>query len=135
MAVRSQNTDDFIYALSCCRNQLGGVPQTLVPDNLKSAFIKSSRYEQDIDQALAASSGMPTIVEQLLLQPVREAARQDTGGKPGKTGLQPGICPVTKTAVLRPPPVEHGNQRKGQGRQSNPDVAKAVLPGGKVSFR
>jgi transposase len=52
MAVRSQNTGDFIYALSCCLNQLGGVPQTLVPDNLKSAIIKANRYEPDINQVL-----------------------------------------------------------------------------------
>lgn len=52
MAVRSQNTADFIYALSCCLNQLGGVPQTLVPDNLKSAIIKANRYEPDINQVL-----------------------------------------------------------------------------------
>lgn len=52
MAVRSQNTSDFIYALSCCLNQLGGVPQTLVPDNLKSAIIKANRYEPDINQVM-----------------------------------------------------------------------------------
>jgi len=52
MAVRSQNTGDFIYALSCCLNQLGGVPQTLVPDNLKSAITKADRYEPDINQVM-----------------------------------------------------------------------------------
>lgn len=52
MAVRSQNTGDFIYALSCCLHELGGVPQTLVPDNLKSAIIKANRYEPDINQAM-----------------------------------------------------------------------------------
>ena len=33
MAVPSQNIEDFIYALKCCLKELGGVPQTLVPDN------------------------------------------------------------------------------------------------------
>ena len=45
MAVRSQSTEDFLYALSCCLNELGGVPLALVPDNLKAAVIKANRYE------------------------------------------------------------------------------------------
>ncbi len=52
MAVRSQNIHDFLYALSCCLNELGGVPQTLVPDNLKSAVTKAGRYEPDINTML-----------------------------------------------------------------------------------
>ncbi len=45
MAVKSQNTEDFLHALRCCLEHLGGIPQVLVPDNLKSAVIKSSKYE------------------------------------------------------------------------------------------
>lgn len=52
IAVRSQNTEDFIYALECCMKEIGGVPQTLVPDNLKAAVVKASRYEPDINQVL-----------------------------------------------------------------------------------
>lgn len=52
MAVNSQKIPDFIYALTCCLNALGGVPQALVPDNLKSAVITSSRYEPTINRAL-----------------------------------------------------------------------------------
>ena len=52
MAVRSQCIEDFIFALSCCLKDIGGVPQTIVPDNLKSAVIKSSRYEPTINRAL-----------------------------------------------------------------------------------
>lgn len=52
MAVPSQKLEDFIYALDCCLKNLGGVPQTLVPDNLKSAVIKASAYEPDINRAL-----------------------------------------------------------------------------------
>jgi transposase len=32
MAVKSQGVDDFLHALKCCLNELGGVPQVLVPD-------------------------------------------------------------------------------------------------------
>jgi transposase len=52
MAVHSQSIDDFIYALGCCLKEIGGVPQVLVPDNLKSAIIKANRYEPDVNRVL-----------------------------------------------------------------------------------
>ena len=52
MAVPSQSTENFVYALSCCLKGLGGVPQALVPDNLKAAIVKSNRYEPGINQVL-----------------------------------------------------------------------------------
>ncbi|WP_375587502.1 IS21 family transposase [Flagellimonas aurea] len=52
MAVPSQKLEDFIHALSCCLKELGGVPLTLVPDNLKAAVIKANPYEPDINRAL-----------------------------------------------------------------------------------
>lgn len=52
MAVPSQTIADFIHALVCCLTALGGVPRALVPDNLKSAVVKASRYEPDVNRAL-----------------------------------------------------------------------------------
>ena len=52
MAVPSQSTEDFLYGLSCCLQDLGGVPQALVPDNLKSAVTKANRYEPGINRVL-----------------------------------------------------------------------------------
>jgi len=52
MAVPSQRIDDFIYALTCCLQSLGGAPKVLVPDNLKSAVTKANRYEPGINQVL-----------------------------------------------------------------------------------
>lgn len=52
IAVPSQKLEDFIYALGCCLKDLGGVPQTLVPDNLKAAVIKANPYEPDLNRAL-----------------------------------------------------------------------------------
>ena len=52
MAVKSQNTEDFLYALSCCLEDMGGVPQVLVPDNLKAAVVKANQYEPTINRAM-----------------------------------------------------------------------------------
>jgi transposase len=52
MAIKSQSIGDFLYALGCCLEDLGGVPEVLVPDNLKSAIVKASSYEPDVNSAL-----------------------------------------------------------------------------------
>lgn len=52
MAVPSQRIGDFLYALGCCLQDIGGVPRALVPDNLKSAIIRTDRYEPDINRGL-----------------------------------------------------------------------------------
>jgi transposase len=52
MAVKSQSVEDFIYALTCCINHLGGTPRALVPDNLKAAVVKADSYEPSINTAL-----------------------------------------------------------------------------------
>lgn len=52
MAVRSQGIEDFLYALACCLSFFGGVPMILIPDNLKAAIIKASRYDPDLTRAL-----------------------------------------------------------------------------------
>lgn len=52
MAVKSQNIEDFIHALRCCLEDIGGVPLMLVPDNLKSAIVKANNYEPTVNQSL-----------------------------------------------------------------------------------
>ena len=52
MALRSQTTGDFIHALACCLKALGGCPQVIVPDNMKAAIVKASKYEPDINRVL-----------------------------------------------------------------------------------
>ncbi|WP_335965121.1 IS21 family transposase [Galbibacter sp. PAP.153] len=52
LAVPSQKTEDFIYALNCCLQFFGGVPQTLVPDNLKAAVAQANNYEPTINRVL-----------------------------------------------------------------------------------
>jgi transposase len=53
-AVESQRVEDFI---GCCENALryfGGAPNAIVPDNLKSAVIKSNRYEPNLNENFEA---------------------------------------------------------------------------------
>lgn len=52
IAVESQCTGDFLYALEQCLIAIGGVPKMIVCDNLKAAVIKSNRYEPEINRAL-----------------------------------------------------------------------------------
>jgi transposase len=53
-AVGSQQKEDFITA---CENTpalyIGGVPDAIVPDNLKAAVTKSSRYEPTLNESFA----------------------------------------------------------------------------------
>src|SRR5579872_2952420 len=53
-AVESQRVEDFI---GCCENALqyfGGAPNAIVPDNLKSAVIRSNRYEPKLNENFEA---------------------------------------------------------------------------------
>jgi len=52
MAVPSQSTDDFLYALSCCLKHLGGSPKIVVTDNLKASVIKTDRYEPELNRVM-----------------------------------------------------------------------------------
>lgn len=76
MAVRSQNVSDFLYALACCLKFFGGVPQVLIPDNLKSAIVKASQYEPSINRALDdfANHYNTTVVPARVRKPKDKAA-------------------------------------------------------------
>lgn len=54
MAVYSQKKEDFILACERALHFYGGVPQAIVPDNLKSAVSKASKYEAQLNENFAA---------------------------------------------------------------------------------
>jgi transposase len=54
MAVASQKKEDFIFACECALLFFDGVPEAIVPDNLKSAVNKASRYEAELNDSFAA---------------------------------------------------------------------------------
>jgi transposase len=49
-AVATQGKEDFIAACENALHFCGGVPQAIVPDNLKSAVTKSSKYEPTLNE-------------------------------------------------------------------------------------
>ena len=54
MAVASQRKEDFILGCEQALHFYGGVPQAIVPDNLKSAVTKASKYEAQLNDNFAA---------------------------------------------------------------------------------
>ena len=52
-ASASQKKEDFIQSIENALWFYGGVPDALVPDNLKSAVTKSSRYEPKVNETFA----------------------------------------------------------------------------------
>jgi transposase len=54
MAVKSQKKEDFMLACEAALHFYGGVPEAIVPDNLKSAVKKASRYEAELNDSFAA---------------------------------------------------------------------------------
>jgi len=51
-AVLSQNTESFLRSLENAFRHFGGVPERLVPDNLKAAVIKADWYEPELNPKL-----------------------------------------------------------------------------------
>jgi transposase len=54
VAVASQQKEDFIRSCEKALHFYGGVPAAIVPDNLKSAVTKASRYEAQLNEDFAA---------------------------------------------------------------------------------
>ena len=51
-ATPSQKKEDFVVSVENAMRFFEGVPAAIVPDNLKSAVIKSSRFEPTINETL-----------------------------------------------------------------------------------
>jgi len=56
-AVRSQKKEDLIKACEGALHYFGGVPRAIVPDNLRSAVTRDSKYEAIIHEEFAAFAG------------------------------------------------------------------------------
>ncbi len=101
MAVRSQNISDFLYALGCCLQELGGVPQVLVPDNLKSAIVKANRYEPDVNRALEdfANHYHTAVIPARARKPKDKALRSSRSLPDAKAGSGRSATRVKRTEV------------------------------------
>lgn len=51
-ATRTQSKEEVIEALNKCFQFIGGVPQVVIPDNMKAAVTKSHKYEPVINRSL-----------------------------------------------------------------------------------
>lgn len=75
-AVESQRKEDLIKATENTLHYFGGVPQAIVPDNLKSAVTKGSKYEAVLNEELpSVSSCLRGIVRQRPLLPLHSSVR------------------------------------------------------------
>lgn len=52
-ATASERTEHVIGAMNRCLRYMGGAPRCLVPDNMKSAVIRSDRYEPHLNEVLS----------------------------------------------------------------------------------
>jgi len=97
-AVPSQKTPDFLDALDKCIQFLGGVPRCIVPDNLKSAVIKSDRYEPEINRCMEdlANHYGTVIIPARAGKPRGQECRR----KPCKDHLYTGICQTSKQELF-----------------------------------
>jgi len=69
----SQKKEDFIISMNHCLEHFGGVPKSIVTDNLKSAVTKASKYEAILNKSLKALS----IHYKTSINPTRSYSPQD----------------------------------------------------------
>ena len=62
MAVHSQRKEDFILGCERALHFYGGVPLAIVPDNLKSAVTKASKYEAQLKTTLPPLQSITTLL-------------------------------------------------------------------------
>lgn len=127
-AVESQCKEDFITACENALSYYGGVPKAIVPDNLKSAVIKASRYEATVNQEFERFGehyGM-TILPARVRKPKDKAHVENAVKLTYKdifTVIEPLHCPDLKTLnfAIRSALERHNNQnlaRRNYSRRS-----------------
>ena len=89
-AIHSQRKADFLTVLADSLTFFGGVPQAIIPDNMKTAVIKAHRYDPLINESLehfASHYATATADRVYLSNQKRQAQRQGFGGKCSSSGL------------------------------------------------
>ena len=72
-AVKTQQREDFIHAVTKCLRFMGGVPQAIVPDNLKSAVSKAHKYAPEVNKTFKDMA----LHYNCVIDPTRPYAPQD----------------------------------------------------------
>lgn len=93
-AVSSQQKEDFITACENTLHYIGGVPDAIVPDNLKAAVTKSSRFEPTLNETFAdfADHYGTTILPARAFRPRDKALVEGCGYH-----VYPDLCPFKKS--------------------------------------
>lgn len=121
-AVMSQKKEDFITACENALHYFGGVPQAIVPDNLKTAVTKSDRYEPTLNEAFQdfADYYQTTLLPTRAYRP-RDKSLVEGAVKIVYTRIYSNLPKELSTslpdlnAAIRPH-LEHHNGTKMQGR-------------------
>ncbi len=137
-AVMSQQKEDFIAACEGALQYYGGVPQAIVPDNLKSAVTRSSKYEPVLNEAYAgfAEHYGTTILPARAYRP-RDKAHVENAVKIIYSRIYPQVriaahftLESLNTAILAPLEELNNAPLKGRTysrRQQFEDVERATL--------
>jgi len=94
----SQKKEDFITSMNHCLEYFGGVPKTIVTDNLKSAVTKASKYEAILNKSLKSLA----IHYKTSINPTRSYSPQDKALVEGAVKLvyQRIFYPLSKTTFF-----------------------------------
>lgn len=137
-AVMTQQKEDFIAACEGALYYYNGVPAAIVPDNLKSAVIKSSKYEPTINETFAdfAEHYGTTILPARAYRP-RDKALVENAVRLSYTRIYSKVRDHTcysleeLNAAIRIPLEEHNNTllkgRNYSRRQQFEEIERAAL--------
>lgn len=128
-ATWTQGLADWIGSHVRCLEFLGGVPELLVPDNLKSGVTHACRYEPDINpsyQELAAHYGV-AVLPARVRKPGRFAPRWRPGSCWPSAGFSRGYATSASSAWRRstPPSVPWWRRSTAVPSRNSPALARA----------
>jgi transposase len=111
-AVYRQTTDDFLRCLENAFQHFGGVPKTLVIDNLKAAVTKADWFDPDLNpKILAFCEHYGTVVLPTKVRTPRHKGKVERG-----VAVRPGQRPqgshVPQSARAEPPSIGLGDERR-----------------------
>ncbi len=133
MAVPSQHSDDFLYALGCCLNHMGGSPKIVVTDNLKASVVRADRYEPEINRIMEdfANHYGFAVVPTRVRKPRDKAAVENEV----KIAYRRIYAKLRNRRFFSLEQVNAAFAEKSSGTQSDPHATEEILQAGEVFGR